>query len=259
MSVKHVLITGAAGSLGRRMVQAFREIDIKVTPTGRPGHHDFPWTLYALDAANRHAVLDTVVAVKPDLVIAAAAYTNVSRAEFTPSLAWKGNVDTAEATAWACEQAGIECYYLSSDYVLPVKWNGLWWTIEGGTAYGESKRVGERVARNHSARVVRVAHLDPDKAKDYTWVNGYSVAHRMWTEQCAFKLARFVLEEPRFGIGGIMNIGTESPCTVAEMVRARWPDHPALNHVVTDPEEHRQLAGFAAPKDTRWVVRSSRR
>jgi hypothetical protein len=151
---------------------------------------------FSLDASSCPDVMDALARHRPQLVVGCAAYTDVARREAHPSLAWAGNVDTARATAEACLRLRVPFLYVSSDYALCAGDRGreVRWDAEGeaearGLVYSASKRAGEDEVLSRGGLVVRVAHLDPAKAKSYSWVNGYSLANREWTEDCAERLA----------------------------------------------------------------------
>lgn len=229
-----VLITGGEGRLARRLAPELRAL----------GHHVTAPSSQELRADAGEEVWEWLAALPADLVISLAAYTKVDDRDPVKHLA--GNVQTALVTGSVCRGQKVPFLYISSDYVLAQKLDE--------TAYIVSKRIGEDVTRALGGTVVRVAFCDPDDAKTWTWVNGYSIAHREWVEDTAKRLAEFVQKEGwrLYPEEGAYHLGPKKPTTREEMLRARLPDHPALEHVVRSETEHARRVGYTAPRDTRF-------
>ena len=91
-----------------------------------------------------------VRALKPDLVVNAAAYTQVERAEDEPELAMAVNGEGAGNVAAACARGGCPLIHLSTDYVFDGRQPGPY-REDDVTAplnvYGRSKLEGERAVR----------------------------------------------------------------------------------------------------------------
>lgn len=71
-----------------------------------------------LDITSEAAVADAVHTVRPDIVINAAAYTAVDRAESEQELAFRINGEAPGFLARACESASIPLLHFSTDYVF---------------------------------------------------------------------------------------------------------------------------------------------
>jgi len=249
---QRILLAGGTGRLGRELAPRFREEGFDVAALGRR----------VLDAAVWHDALGAVVRYKPDLVVNLAAETRVGWCEDNYSTAWRSNALTAGMLAVACRQQGVPFVQVSTDYVLgsygphaayPLTLGGQ--LLGPTTVYGKTKALGELLALEAEGTVVRVAHLCPDDAKEYSWLNGVTVSSRDWTHDCAERLARFVVEENLVGMplgSCVCHVGPPETRTVADMVRERWPAHPALADVVTDPGELRERLGYPVPLDTRF-------
>jgi len=132
-----VLITGAGGQVGRILSSG--------APTGVEvlacGHKD-------LDIADASAVSDYVRLHAPDVIINAAAYTAVDRAESEPELARKGNADGPRHLATAAARApGTRLIHLSTDFVFDGAASAPY-RPEAATnplsVYGATKLAGER-------------------------------------------------------------------------------------------------------------------
>jgi dTDP-4-dehydrorhamnose reductase len=110
------LITGGGGQLGRALVAA---VPAAVTLEAR--------THAALDIADNAAVSREIETLSPDVVINAAAYTQVDAAESAAADAERANADGPAALAAACRDAGAHLVQVSTDYVFdgsrPVPWS----------------------------------------------------------------------------------------------------------------------------------------
>ncbi len=134
-----VLITGAAGQLGRDISAAFgRSFD--VIPVGRE----------RCNISNQQQVVAVFSHDKPNIVINCAAYTDVDGAESNPDLAFRINAEGAENVAKACKQINARLLHISTDYVFDGCLQHSY--VESDVTnpinqYGKSKLAGEeRVA-----------------------------------------------------------------------------------------------------------------
>ena len=82
--------------------------DVEIAPLCRPA--------FALE--DRRAVLDGIEMVRPDVVINAAAYTAVDKAEAEEDLAVRVNGEGAGHVAEAAARIGVPLLHLSTDYVF---------------------------------------------------------------------------------------------------------------------------------------------
>jgi dTDP-4-dehydrorhamnose reductase len=130
-----VLVTGTAGQLARSLAAAAGR-DVEVVCVGRP----------QLDLAAPTGLASLICHHRPDLVVNAAAYTAVDKAESEPDLAHTINAAGAEAMARACADAAIPLVHMSTDYIFAgVKPEPYVESDATGpaTAYGRSKLEGE--------------------------------------------------------------------------------------------------------------------
>lgn len=100
-----ILITGAAGQVGTELVARAGDQAIGVDRT-------------QLDISDEAAVLRLLQTHKPAIVINAAAYTAVDKAEQEPERAYAVNRDGARHLAMACSAIGIPLLHISTDYVF---------------------------------------------------------------------------------------------------------------------------------------------
>ena len=103
-----------------------------------------------LDIRDSLAVQGFLLELKPDLVINAAAYTEVDQAEFDPDTAYAVNKSGVENLALACKFIGAKCIHISTDFVfsstqnIPYKPDDVPAPLN---TYGKSKLAGELVSR----------------------------------------------------------------------------------------------------------------
>jgi dTDP-4-dehydrorhamnose reductase len=131
-----ILLLGSSGQLGyelRRSLQGLGEI-------AAPGHS-------ALDLADLAQVRDTVRAIRPGLIVNAAAYTAVERAETDADMAFRINAEAPAVMAEAARETGAAMVHYSTDYVFDGAKAGPY--IEEDlpaplNVYGSSKLGGEQ-------------------------------------------------------------------------------------------------------------------
>ncbi len=70
------------------------------------------------DLLDTDAVAEAVFSARPEIVINAAAYAAVDRAEAEPETAERVNRDAPAAMASACRELGAALIHLSTDYVF---------------------------------------------------------------------------------------------------------------------------------------------
>ncbi len=91
----------------------------------------------------------------PDLVVNAAAYTAVDKAERERDIAFRINADAIEGLAKACAARGIPLVHYSTDYVFDGQGDRPYLPDDATSplgVYGESKLAGEEAIRASGAR-----------------------------------------------------------------------------------------------------------
>ncbi len=147
-----IMIPGAAGQLGRAL------------QTVLTGHELVPLTHAQLDITRFDDVREAVAAHHPDIVINAAAYTNVDRAETDQSGAYKLNTVGPRNLAVATEARSIPLVHVSTDYVFDGLGNRPCHEFDQTnplSIYGRSKLAGEQAVAAHNPRhyIVRTSWL----------------------------------------------------------------------------------------------------
>lgn len=131
-----ILITGAKGQVGTDLV-----LEAK-----RRGHHVYGFASTELDITSK-AMVDTVVAeIAPDVVINAAAYTSVDKAETEKEKAYAVNEAGVKNLAKTCKMLDVPLLHISTDYVFDGENKEPY--VETDTpnptgVYGASKLAGE--------------------------------------------------------------------------------------------------------------------
>lgn len=148
----HLLIIGSRGQLGQALHTHFS-----------PSHQVTLWSRPEHDIADP-ATADAVAALGPDVVINAAAWTNVDGAESSPDAAFAANSLGPKYLAEGCARCGAALVQISSNEVFagaPGRFYREYEEPGPVTAYARSKAAGERAARQVLDRlyIVRVAWL----------------------------------------------------------------------------------------------------
>ena len=113
------------------------------------------------DITNERAIAEALEASRPDVVMNAAAFTDVDACETHRDLAFRVNVEGPRNLAVACAKMDIPLMHISTDYVFDGEKSEPY--IEEDEArpisvYGHSKLEGEREVRKHLDRswIVRI-------------------------------------------------------------------------------------------------------
>jgi dTDP-4-dehydrorhamnose reductase len=105
----------------------------------------------ATNLAYPAACAAAVMAYRPDVVINAAAYTAVDRAESEPDTAYIINANAPGAMARTCADLGIPFLHISTDYVFDGSGSVPWQVTDPIAplgAYGLTKAAGEQAVRD---------------------------------------------------------------------------------------------------------------
>lgn len=167
-----VLVTGANGQVGYELLQALAVVGARLRATGRRqgGSYEEPTLVLPatrsgtledgtacerLDLADPDGLPRSLDRIAPDLIVNAAAYTAVDRAEDEPAIAQRINGDAVGVLgAWA-KQRGARVVHYSTDYVFdgsakqPYREDDATHPV---SAYGRSKLAGEIALRDSGAR-----------------------------------------------------------------------------------------------------------
>lgn len=140
-------MTGASGLLGCKLVDALsKEYEVIPTHNTQALHPNS----IRMDIVDRDGVFRVLCTACPDVVVHAAAETNVDKCETEREWAWRLNVAGTRNVAEACAKIGAKLTYVSTDYVFDgVK--GLYSEEDEANPvnyYGLTKLRGEQLVRD---------------------------------------------------------------------------------------------------------------
>ena len=140
-----VAVTGAGGRLGSALVTALADAPF----TGPAG--PIAWQRDAFDLDAPDGIGARLDRDRPEVVVHAAAWTDVDGCALDPELAIRRNGSATGTLAAACAERGTDLLIVSTNEVFSGKWrDGQPWEpsdpTEPGNPYGASKLEGERLA-----------------------------------------------------------------------------------------------------------------
>lgn len=153
MWMKRIMICGAGGQLGQKLIGAAKVLDdVRI----------FAYNRSSLNITKPDDLRVALAEAKPDVVFNAAAYTAVDRAESEPEKAREVNVDGVRRLAAACHQSNVGFVHFSSDYVYadgydrPLREGDR---TQGSSVYARTKLLGENEVLHHhpDAYIVRTS------------------------------------------------------------------------------------------------------
>ena len=146
-----VAVSGAGGRLGRALIAALADAPF----TGLAG--PIAWTRPDYDLDDGDAPSRLVERDRPEVVVHAAAWTDVDGAAKEPTLADRRNAVAAAGLATICAAHGVDFIYVSTNEVFAgTRTDGRGYRPDEPTdpinAYGRSKAAGEAPAPPRSSR-----------------------------------------------------------------------------------------------------------
>lgn len=136
-----LIVIGGSGQLAQALAQRTWPADWRVSAGGRE----------RFDLRNVEALERALDAAPSDLLINAAAYTAVDKAESEPEAAMKLNRDGPAALARYAKRRGIPLIHVSTDYVFDGAKTGAYGEgdpVAPQSQYGRSKEAGEAAIRS---------------------------------------------------------------------------------------------------------------
>ena len=137
-------VTGRNGQIARSLALGAADAGFEIATLARP----------RFDLAMPETIGPALAAIAPDIVVSAAAYTAVDRAETEAELAMRVNRDGPAALARATARLGIPILHLSTDYVFDGEKGSPYLESDPvaplGT-YGRSKLAGEQAVAAETA------------------------------------------------------------------------------------------------------------
>ncbi len=140
MHSRKILIFGRMGQVGGELCHTLAGV-------GEVTALDYP----EVDFTRPESIVATVRAVRPEVIVNAAAYTAVDRAEAEPELAMKINGQAPAILAAEAKRAGSLLVHYSTDYVFDGSKRGAYLETDEPNplnAYGRSKLAGDRAVQS---------------------------------------------------------------------------------------------------------------
>jgi dTDP-4-dehydrorhamnose reductase len=149
-----ILVLGGQGQLGQELVARAGSAGVLLTAVGHA----------EVDVADPKTIARAIAHVRPTLIVNAAAYNAVDKAETQQALAQRTNALGASVVAAAARRAGLPLIHLSTDYVfdgekvVPYREED---PINPINVYGRTKAAGEEGVRNSQPQhlILRTAWL----------------------------------------------------------------------------------------------------
>ena len=208
-----IVVTGSNGQLGRALQRVIGQETLYLVDL--PEH----------DITNLDHTIASVTAFRPDLVIHAAAITDVDGCEKDPELAYRVNAWGTRNVAVSCQRSGCPLVYISTDYVFDGTKGEPYWEYDEPnplSVYARSKLAGETLVQTLLSEfyVVRTAWLYDRSGKNFVKtvlrLAEERDSLRMVTDESgsptyapdlAVAVARLI-QTPAYGIYHFTNLGT---------------------------------------------------
>lgn len=140
-----VLVTGSQGMLGQALIRSLSTREVAVEGA------DIRSKDNAVDISNDKDIMNLITRIKPDIVIHAAAYTDVDGCEDNPEKAHLINGEGAKFVATACNNTNSLLIYISTDFIFDGT-KTTPYTEEDKpnpiNVYGKSKLAGENFVKD---------------------------------------------------------------------------------------------------------------
>jgi len=205
------MIIGSEGMLGHDLVDILsKENEINTT------------TIYTLDITDIEKTIKTVQEINPDVVVHAAAFTDVDESESKADLAYKVNSLGTRNVAVACKEIDSAMVYICTDYVFDGTKGSSYYEYDQTnpqSIYGKTKLAGEIYIRDILSKfyIVRTSWLyghhgpnfvktmlDLAKTTDKISVVNDQIGSPTYTVDLATAIAELI-KKPLYGIYHITN------------------------------------------------------
>jgi len=143
-----LLLLGKGGQVGW-------ELQRSLAPLGELVALDFDSTDFHADFSRPEQLAETVLKVRPDVIVNAAAHTAVDKAESEPEFARKLNATSPGVVAEAAQQIGALMVHYSTDYVFDGSGSKPWKEDDATgplSVYGHTKLEGEQLVAERCAK-----------------------------------------------------------------------------------------------------------
>lgn len=135
-----LLVLGGAGQVAQELAALARARGVALVAMTRA----------EADITDTAALAAAFERARPDVVVNAAAYTRVDKAESEPEMTWRINAEAPARLAGLCRAAGVPLIHLSTAYVFDGRKEGAYVEMDAARplgVYGASKLAGEEAVR----------------------------------------------------------------------------------------------------------------
>lgn len=232
-----ILVTGSHGLLGRKisaLIASSGNHDLIRTARSPYTEKDQQGVYRSLDITDSNQVDEVISEINPDVIIHAAAMTQVDDCETRKEDCWRNNVDATGFLLNASAKAGAHFIYVSTDFIFDGSQGPLDETAAPAPVnfYGESKLAAEKLVMNYPGtwailRTVLVYGITPGETRNniVTWVknnleNGKKirVVNDQWrTPTLAEDLAQGCILAAEHHARGVFNVSGEDMLTPYDM------------------------------------------
>lgn len=190
-----ILILGASGMLGHDLMAIFRDYQ----PTG--------WDIDEIDITNQNEVIQKIDRQKPEIVINAAAYTDVDGAETNRDLARKVNAEAVGYLAEICQKIKAILIHYGTDYVFHGDQKSGYKENDKPenpvNFYGQSKLEGEKKILNLSNNglqfyIIRTSWLFGPKSNSHQHKNFVDTILKLGRKKTEFKVVNDQFGKPTY-------------------------------------------------------------
>lgn len=172
-----ITVIGATGMLGVDLCSQLQK-DHEVVGISRRIRENSSLNIKIInvDIINKIGILETILFIKPDLVIHTAAQTDVDACELDPDQAYQVNALGTQNVALACKSARCAMVYISTDYVFDGKKNAPYAENDRTNPiniYGSTKLQGEEFTKSilKNYIIIRTSWLYGKNGKNFVdWV-----------------------------------------------------------------------------------------
>lgn len=219
-----LFLTGSSGQLGFDIKRVFS--DWQITECDLP----------KCDIASK-AIVKTIAAAKPDVIIHAGAYTNVAKAEQESKRAFLVNETGSRLVAAESQKASARLVAISTDFIFDGKKHSPYLETDKAnpqTVYGKSKLAGEQAIKSVAKDwlIVRTAWLFGGTSDHKNFVTKIiaaayggkplsvvadEIGSPTWTYDLA-RAIRYLIEKKQRGLFNVVNVGQASRFEQAQFI-----------------------------------------
>ncbi|MCY7312962.1 MAG: dTDP-4-dehydrorhamnose reductase [Pseudoxanthomonas sp.] len=152
--MSRILLLGANGQVGHKLRSSLCNLG-ELFPTTRSGVVEDDIACEIADFDQPESLASLVDRISPDIVVNAAAYTAVDRAEDDAAAAFRANAEAPEVLARTCKSRDALLVHYSTDYVFDGQARRPYLEVDATAplgVYGASKLEGEQAIRASGCR-----------------------------------------------------------------------------------------------------------